>query len=391
MRLDAARAHAHRAGQLGRQTRDPVVRAHAKQVVRLTRRVGRVQAPYRRMDRFLRAVELAAKLDSAAYRNIAAYRNTLASSVRVPGPRLHGDSGDGAPAPHGTEPVRPRGHPAADIAAPSGLPDIAAPSGLPDIAAPSGVPDLAAHLLGELRIVLKGQEVTRWSGTLGKSLLKFLLVQRPKPVTRDVLIEAFWPGVASAAAKNRLHVALYSLRADLRRVCSTPVVIHHRNTYTINPELTVWLDTEQFTRLAAAGTALARAGSRDEAIRTQEAASWLYRGDLVEDTLYVEWAAPERERLAATYLDLLAHLACLYFDDGRYTACVDTCRRLLDRDPCREQAHRLVMRSFARLGQPHRAVAQFELCERLLQDGLGMTPDPATVALYESIRAHREV
>ncbi|MEV6811583.1 bacterial transcriptional activator domain-containing protein [Micromonospora sp. NPDC051296] len=255
---------------------------------------------------------------------------------------------------------------------------------------PSGASDLVAYLLGEFRLILDGQEVTSWSGVRGSSVLKFLMVQRPRPVTRGMLIEAFWPGVQLASAKNRLHVALYGLRTDLRRVCSKPVVVHRRDTYTINPELTVWLDVEEFSALAAANT-MARAGSRDEAIRALQAACALYRGDLIEDIPYAEWAAPERERLATTYVDLLAKLARLYFDDGRYPACVDTCRRLLVRDPCREQAHRLVMRSYRRLDEPHRAVAQFELCKRLLQARLGMTPDPKTVALYESIRAHRDL
>lgn len=366
MRLDTARAHANRAGQLARQTSEPAIRGYAKQIVRLTRHVGRIKAPHKRMDEFLRAVEYAGRVDSATYRTMSA------SSIQVPAPRIHGGSTERLTMSHRAELDRPSGRPAADVVRPS-------------------AENLVAYLLGEFRLILEGREVTSWSGVLGKSLLKFLMIQRPRPVSRDMLIEAFWPGVELSSAKNRLHVALYSLRADLRRVSAKPVVVHHRDTYTINPELTVWLDTEEFTRLAAAGIALARAGSREEAIHAQEAARSLYRGDLLEDSSHVEWAAAERECLVTTYVDLLAQLAHLYFNAGRYTACVDTCGRLLHREPCREQAHRLAMRSYMRLDQPHRAVAQFELCKRLLQARLGMTPDPKTVALYESIRAHRAV
>lgn len=367
MRFDTARAHAHRADQLSRQTGETAVRGYAKQIVRLTRQVRRNKAPHKGMEQFLRAVEFAARLDSAAY------RNRPAGAIQLPAPRCHGDSTHGPPAPRPAEPRRPPRPPTVRAVK------------------PSGAADLVAYLLGEFRLILEDQEVTSWSGALGKSLLQFLMVHRPKPVTRCMFIEAFWPGVPLASAKNRLHVALYGLRADLRRVCEKPVVVYHRDSYTINPELTVWLDVEEFSRLAAAGATLARTGSRDEAIRALQAACSLYRGDLIEDTPYAEWAASERERLATTYVDLLAQLARLYFDDGRYQACVDTCRRLLARDPCREEAHRLVMRSYLRLDEPHRAVAQFELCKRLLQTSLGMTPDPKTVALYESILAHRPV
>jgi DNA-binding SARP family transcriptional activator len=367
MRFDTARTYARRAGQLGRQTGAAAVRGYAKQIVRLTHDVGRTKAPHKGMERFLRAVEFAATLDSATHRNMPA------GPIQVPASRCDGDSKEGPTAPRRAEPQRPPRHP--DVG----------------IVRPSGECEMVAYLLGEFRLILEDQKLTNWSGVLGKSLLKFLMIQRPKPVTRGMLIAAFWPGVPLASAKNRLHVALYSLRTDLRRVCSKPVVVHNRDTYTINPELTVWLDVEEFTRLKAAGTMLARTGSRDEAIRALQAASSLYQGDLVEDTPYAEWAAAERERLATAHLDLLAQLAGLYFHDGRYRASVDTCRRLLARDPCWEQAHRLVMRSYMRLDEPHRAMAQFELCKRLLEAGLGMTPDQKTVALYESIRAHRNV
>ncbi|MFC0529173.1 AfsR/SARP family transcriptional regulator [Phytohabitans kaempferiae] len=367
MRLDTARAHARRAGQLSRQAGEAAVRGYAKQLVRLTREVGRIKAPHKGMDQFLRAVEFAARLDSAAYRNMPA------GSIQVPARISNGDSGEEPPAPRRAEPDRPARHPA-----------------VPDVRH-SDASDLVAYLLGDFRLILDGQKVTSWSGVLGKSLLKYLMIQQPKPVTRGELLAAFWPGVPLASAKNRLHVALYSLRTDLRQVCSKPVVVHNRDTYTINPELTVWLDVEEFTRLKAAGTMLARTGRRDDAIHALQAACSLYKGDLIEDTRFAEWVVPERDRLATTYLDLLAQLARLHFDGGRYPACVDTCRRLLARDPCWEQAHRLVMRSYLRLDKPHRAVAQFELCKRQLQASFGMTPDPKTIALYESIRAHRVV
>jgi DNA-binding SARP family transcriptional activator len=365
MRFDTARTYARRAGQLGRHSGEAAVRGYAKQIVRLTHDVGRTNAPHKGMDRFLRAVEFAARLDAATHRNMPA------GAVQVPAPRRHGDSMQG--------PSR-RVEPDRSLRRPGG-----------GAVRVSGESEMVAYLLGEFRLMLEDQKLTSWSGVLGKSLLKFLMIQRPKPVTRGMLIAAFWPGVPLASAKNRLHVALYGLRTDLRRVCSKPVVIHDRDTYTINPELTVWLDVEEFTRLKAAGTKLARTGSRDEAIRALQAASSLYQGDLMEDTPYAEWAAAERERLATAYVDLLAQLARMYFDDGRYQASVDTCRRLLARDPCWEQAHRLVMRSYLRLDEPHRAMAQFELCKRTLHTRLGMTPDPTTVALYESIRAHRGV
>ncbi|MGH1553430.1 bacterial transcriptional activator domain-containing protein [Streptomyces sp. L7] len=153
------------------------------------------------------------------------------------------------------------------------------------------------------------------------------------------------------------------------------------------------LDTEEFVRRASAAdrSRARREQDRAESVRCHEAAAALYTGDLLEDTPYTDWAVPERERLAAIHLDLLEGLAGLYLEDGAYPPCVETCRRLLARDPCREEAHRLLMRAFVRQNQPHRAAAQFETLRRELDGTLGMTPDPETRRLYESVRRHRAV
>jgi hypothetical protein len=45
------------------------------------------------------------------------------------------------------------------------------------------------------------------------------------------------------------------------------------------------------------------------------------------------------------------------------------------------------MRAHARLGRPHLAVRQFELCSRQLRRELDMPPARETVELYGKIRA----
>jgi len=64
---------------------------------------------------------------------------------------------------------------------------------------------------------------------------------------------------------------------------------------------------------------------------------------------------------------------------------------VVQRDPCREDAHRRLMRCFTRQGQPHLALRQYQACVDALDHELGVDPDPAATALAQQIRLHQPV
>ena len=125
--------------------------------------------------------------------------------------------------------------------------------------------------------------------------------------------------------------------------------------------------------------------------RNYEFAASLYRGDFMSDDPYEDWAALTRERLRLTYLDALGRLSELYFNAGHYTVCASLCLRIIERDPCREDAHRRLMRCYSRQGLSHLALMQYRMCRQALADELGVEADPATTELYQHIRGHERV
>jgi DNA-binding SARP family transcriptional activator len=250
---------------------------------------------------------------------------------------------------------------------------------------------LAVHLLGRVRVSLNGVAVDDWSSGRGRSLFKYLVTHRDPWPQREVLMEVFWPDSPPAAARNSLHVAVHGLRRDLRAAADVPVVVLRDGAYRLAAGLGLWVDVDEFERHADAGRRLEAAGEEAAAIAGYELAASLYGGDLLADDLYEEWPVLPREQLRLSYLDVLDRLSRLYFDQGRYAASAGLCRRMIERDSCREDAHRRLIRCYSRLDQPQLALRQYLVCAKALRAELDIDPAPATVRLQAAVRRHEAV
>jgi DNA-binding SARP family transcriptional activator len=251
--------------------------------------------------------------------------------------------------------------------------------------------ELAVHLLGPLCAAVDDVPVGEWPSARCRSLFGYLLTHREPRPPREVLMEVFWPESPPEASRNSLNVAVHGLRRTLRTVTARPVILHSGGAYGIHPDLQLWLDTEEFESRLERGRLREEAGDADRAAREYESADGLYRGDFLADGLYEEWAALTRDRLRLAHLDALSRLSSLHFSAGRYAACAALVQRIIECDPCREDAHRRLMRCYSRQGQPHLALMQYQACVRALAAELGVDADPATTGLHDQIRRHEPV
>jgi DNA-binding SARP family transcriptional activator len=271
---------------------------------------------------------------------------------------------------------------------------LAAP-GAPDAAASPWPTDLeqtlAVHLLGRFRVSVNGVAVDHWPSGRGRSLFKYLLTHRDPWPQREVLMEVFWPDSPPAAARNSLNVAVHGLRRALRAAADVPVVVLRDRAYRLAAGLGLWLDVDAFERHAEGGRRLEAAGDQAGAIAEYELAVELYQGDLLDDDPYEDWPVLTREHLRLGYLDLLDRLSRLVFGQGRYAASAALCRRIIERDRCREDAHRRLIRCYSRQGQPQLALRQYLACAKALRAELDLDPAPASVRLQEAIRRHEAV
>lgn len=254
----------------------------------------------------------------------------------------------------------------------------------PPDAAPATPTRMSVRCLGATRVTVNGRPVD-WPRR-SRLVFMYLLAHRTRPVMRDELIEAFWPGSPPENGRNCLNVALSHLRRPLRDVLGDRAfVVFGCDAYHLADGLDLEVDWDEFHALKRAGDELMRADDFAAAAQSYRAAAALYRGDLFADEPYESWISSLRLAMEGTLLRVLERLSECEARLEDPTACAATCRDLLERAPYREDIHRRLMRCYAALGQESRAVEHFRACERTLSRDLGTGPGEATRAVYEQL------
>ncbi|MFQ5435279.1 MAG: AAA family ATPase, partial [Anaerolineae bacterium] len=242
------------------------------------------------------------------------------------------------------------------------------------------LPILTVHCLARFELFFQENEnatprlLPKPATAKAQSLLAFLLTDRDQSHARDRLVSMFWGDRPDQRARRSLATALWQIRR-----CFPDKSFIQADVYTV-----------QFIfpgRLQVDAEAFVTAVSHPDINSLQTAVS-LYQGDFL-DSFYDEWIINKRYRLQSQFLETLSMLMRLYETTGAYKAALETAVRLLANDPLREEAHRVVMRTYCYLGQRNAALKQYADCRQIIAEELGVEPTPETQQLYHDICDNR--
>ncbi len=254
-------------------------------------------------------------------------------------------------------------------------------------------PALRTNFFGRFELLRDGEIVPLGHNARALAILKYLLARRARPVPQDYLMDWLWPESTTKRARWSLNSAVYALRkllgGCLPSLPASETVLFEKGRYRLSQRISLSADTDEFDSHFAEGRRLEEAGRIPEAVAEYEKAVELYRDDYLVEDLYEDWTVIERERLIDAYRELLHRLAVYYMKTGQPRESVRTCYRVLEKDRCDEDTHRLLMDCFVCLGQRSRALRQYRLCERALKQEYGMTPSPQTRAFYAKVLKER--
>lgn len=176
---------------------------------------------------------------------------------------------------------------------------------------------VSLNLLGRFELTIGGRQVPLPAGK-GTQLLKLVAVAGG-PVPVDRVIETLWPDVDRETGRNRLRTNLSRLRE-----AAADVVGRDGEMLALVDEVRV--DVAAF--LVEARRALAL-GADDLAVASSVARGAItrYRGVLLPDDLYEDWAVAPREQARRTLLELLDLCA----SDAERRGDLDDVRRIVER------------------------------------------------------------
>ncbi|MBN1145612.1 MAG: AAA family ATPase [Anaerolineales bacterium] len=243
------------------------------------------------------------------------------------------------------------------------------------------MPELRIYLLGALDIRYDGQPLPKPPTLKSQSLLAYLLLHRSQPQPRERLTALFWGDRPEPKARHSLATALWHIRRCLPPPpagAAEDYILSDPHKLQFDPRAALWLDVDTFEAL------ISQAQSAENAPALLSAAAALYRGDFL-DGFYDDWIVAERYRLAGLFSQALARWMAFQEESGDHESALSTALRLLQHDPLREDAHRLAMRAYCRLGQRNLALEQHRRCQAAVRSGLGAEPMAETSALYQAI------
>ena len=200
------------------------------------------------------------------------------------------------------------------------------------------------------------------------------LALHPRPVQRDELLEAFWPGEDPLRTRPRLRQAV----RDARRLLGSAIASENECYWLDRARADVDLD-ELERLLASAETA----DGVDTDVLAQRALR-LFRGEPLAGADYA-WSEREVPRLRATFVDLLERVARQWLEAGEGRAALDVAERGLAVDALNESLWRLAMEAENALGLREAVDARYERLRALLGDRLGLEPASETRTLHREL------
>lgn len=249
-----------------------------------------------------------------------------------------------------------------------------------EAAAPASDTTAAPHrphvsVLGPLGIV-GAKRSRRGIRAAALELVAYLALHR-RPVQRDELLEAFWPGVDPRRTRMRLHQAV----RDARRLLGTAIT-SERDCYWLE-RAAADVDVDELEPLLRDARV---AEDKEVEQRLLEKALALFAGEPLAGSDYA-WAEGELRRLRATYVELLERVGRIRLHSGEPRRALELAERALALDGLDEALWRLALEAESALGLREAVEERYDSLRRLLDERLGLEPTQETRLLRRRLQA----
>jgi len=216
----------------------------------------------------------------------------------------------------------------------------------------------------------------QWLGQRPGHLLKYLVCERNRVVHAEEIAEALWPSGGRQSLNNVRHF-MHALRQKLepqrQRGAPSSFIVTVQGGYALDRR-NVRIDADEFEAAARDGLAIANGTDQDLALERLDQALRLYRGDLVADEPYAEWAYVERDRLHSVAAHALRTMSGLLLDRRDLPSASDALERLTELEPFDSDAHRSLFSVWLGQGRRSESVRRYAAYKARLAREFGEAP-----------------
>lgn len=247
---------------------------------------------------------------------------------------------------------------------------------------------LNASFLGQFKLRIDGADVpkSKFVTKKNESILKYLLFNKNKNISKERLIELFWPDSDKKSGFASIRTAIYRIRklfsecgvSDTRDAFLAEsngyLYIKHPEYIDSDAETFLYLDIKQKASF-----------QDDERIILLKKMTDLYDGHLMDESDYEEWAFFEREEYKTIYFNAVSALASLYIRNSQNKNAENVLLKALSLDPCHEELNDLMIRNYILMNQPEHAYRFYTYYKEMLERELGLEPDGKISALLDDM------
>ena len=253
----------------------------------------------------------------------------------------------------------------------------------------SPVVDLTVNALGFVEIhrdKSKPFAPDAWTTRRARDIFCYIATSKHRRVDKDVLIDTFWGEEDLTTIEKNFHPTISHIRKALnnRQSFKQNFIVFRDGAYQLNPELSYSIDAEDFENYIAEAEKAKREKDTDGFRANLEKANALNRGEFMAG-VYDDWAEERRHYYSEQHSRVLNALAKLAFTDKSWSSALKFSGEILQKDPFREDAHRLIMKIFAAQGKRAQVKEQFETLQELLKKELGVAPAPETRKTFQEL------
>ena len=214
-------------------------------------------------------------------------------------------------------------------------------------------------------------EMIKWRTAKTKELFAYLFHHRNRVLSKEGLMELFWPDTELEKSIQLLYNSIYHIRRTLKQYRIDQISVKSVNLsegYMLDLG-GVPVDVVEWERELRALPPL-----KESSYKEYERVLNLYTGDYLGDTDYV-WAEQERERLRRLWLEYAFMLSEFFVRNRRITDAIRIYHQILSHDPYNEDCCFSLMKLYASLGHTDAVKKQYHAMALKLQNDLDAVPN----------------